>query len=177
MRNKLGFTLIEMLVVVLIIGILAGIALPQYNRAVEKSKVVQALIILKYMRERGQEFVLTQGLESGSDYSRLEKFFPLSNDTIGIELPSDWSCEVDDEYELCCSNEWCFDNTALICGPGETDITHPSACRIKNGTNMEEGSLYVIYYNPDYGKWQCWENSEKYCPMIAKEKVNGYWFI
>ena len=57
--NKKGFTLLELLVVVLIIGMLAAIALPQYRKVVEKSKLSDALITGKSMRESVERYFLS----------------------------------------------------------------------------------------------------------------------
>ena len=58
---KKGFTLIELLVVVLIIGILSAVAMPQYTKAVEKSRASEALSMLKTLREQQALCLLEAG--------------------------------------------------------------------------------------------------------------------
>ncbi len=64
MKNKKGFTLIEMLVVVLIIGILAGIALPQYQNSVIKANFAEAFIKLKAAAQIEEMCRLQTGAEA-----------------------------------------------------------------------------------------------------------------
>ena len=58
--NK-AFTLIEVLVVVLIIGILSAIALPQYQLTVEKARAAEALINLRAIADANRRYHLANG--------------------------------------------------------------------------------------------------------------------
>ena len=72
---KSGFTLLELLVVVLIIGILATIAIPQYRRAVEKSRGAQVLSLLHTLAQSTQEYYLVKGE------------YPNSWDELSVDIP------------------------------------------------------------------------------------------
>ena len=57
-KDRKGFTLIEILVVVLIIGILAAIALPQYQLVVSKAKYSQMVSMVRALGNAEEEYFL-----------------------------------------------------------------------------------------------------------------------
>ena len=72
---KKAFTLIELLVVVLIIGILAAVALPQYQAAVLKSRYVQIMTVADAICHAEQVYYMANG-EYTSDAEALDVQFP-----------------------------------------------------------------------------------------------------
>jgi prepilin-type N-terminal cleavage/methylation domain-containing protein len=59
-RAARGFTLIEMLIVVVIVGILAAIALPSYFQYIQRSKIIEATTGLSNWRTRMEQLFLDQ---------------------------------------------------------------------------------------------------------------------
>ena len=51
-----GFTLIELMIVVAIVGILASIALPAYSEYIRRSKITEATSVLSDLRVRMEQF-------------------------------------------------------------------------------------------------------------------------
>ena len=143
-----GFTLIELLVVVLIIGILAAIALPQYQKAVEKSRLTEALHTAKLVEECFDWYLLEHGLPSGNEYVYLKDM----NCPIEINL-GEWnegegrymSTDVDN-YNPGCSRIGCYEEI----------------CRLpdyKYGFNFtitpSQRSHYCYTFGTDTGRYIC----------------------
>jgi prepilin-type N-terminal cleavage/methylation domain-containing protein len=85
--NRKAFTLIELLVVVLIIGILAAVALPQYNFLLAKVKAGKMFALLKPIDDATYRYYLTNAA-----YPELNNWDVLDITIPNIQCASDGSC-------------------------------------------------------------------------------------
>ena len=94
-----AFTLIELLVVVLIIGILAAVAVPQYQKAVLKSRFSTIKNLTKSLANAEEVFYLANGYYT-PDISQLDLDVPTPtsstlNDTYGVHIYPWGQCVLD----------------------------------------------------------------------------------
>ena len=109
---KKAFTLIELLVVVLIIGILSAIALPQYQRAVEKARSVEAMQNLSAL-ERAIDIYL---LENGYPATAVHFTGASKQDVLDIAITGGMDCSdtSDCDSQHFAYNSYCDHNHCII---------------------------------------------------------------
>lgn len=75
--KKDGFSLMELLIALVIIGVIAGVAYPKYQKLVTRTKQTEAKNILRSIR-MGQDLFYTTHLKYASNLSELD-----------VEIPTD----------------------------------------------------------------------------------------
>lgn len=60
--NRKGFTLVELAVVIVIIGVLAAFGVPQFLKSVERSKAAEAFNYLSAVRAAQERYISQQGV-------------------------------------------------------------------------------------------------------------------
>lgn len=156
-KNNFGFTLIEVLAVVLMIGILTAIGLPQYRRSVQRAEAMEAMINLKTIYEAAKR------------YRAANSEAPLSLKGLDVQF---FDAEERDGAVFIGNYKYVFNNT------------HIYACRVDGKGNVGYSNTYclLIYYKHSVNSTQyrdlmyCNSTSEKWkyvCESLAQTCSNG----
>lgn len=68
-RKKSGFTLIEVIIVLIILGVLAALSLPSYFKWIESSRQAEALATISFLRNKTMTYMNLHPAATGSDNS------------------------------------------------------------------------------------------------------------
>ena len=146
---KKGFTLIELLVVVLIIGILAAIALPQYKKAVWKSRAAELQTLTKSMMTAQLAFY-TETNRLPTTFTALDLEFPCTQDPA---LASSYGftevCVKDNKYALALAGKTMA--AMFLDGPYAGAGFAGAAAVQVNGVPMKIGEMYCAQPSTDFG--------------------------
>ena len=157
-----GFTLIELLVVVLIIGILAAIALPQYRKAVLKSKYATMKDIVRVVKDAEQRYYMVNGGYT-TNFEDLDIDYPLDNNknlsSNGIFCSIGWWAKPDEGIIcyitntspiLCYADRFGYTNNLcrVIYAPESADSIQDEVCKEETGkdTPYYDGESNFYYY-------------------------------
>ena len=128
--NKKAFTLLELLVVVLIIGILAAIALPKYQLTVDKSTFIKLQSIAVSLRDAYNEYILIHG-NGTTNFEDLSITLP--NDFQNSYSEVNYNCVSNNDMYCCLSASGTSHVAAIMCGKKDLSFIYAENFLSKSG--------------------------------------------
>ncbi len=134
--NAFGFSLVELLIVVAIIGILAAMAVPQYRAYVARSKAQQGKLILEELRAAQEQYRALKGTYTAIS-TDLENFGakmtkgPYSIDATDISASADTFRAITKgncSGESAKNDQWCINQDGILCHLTSTCDIPKSSC-------------------------------------------------
>lgn len=125
---KKGFTLIELLIVMVIISALIAVALPKYNRAMERGRALEGINKAKYAAEYMAAKCLATGIATTNttDVTKGEDTFIQDYDTPPNTVTSE--CEATVSFKRNSSSGWSYVLTAVSNDDGTTITCSGTDC-------------------------------------------------
>ena len=168
-QPKQGFTLIEILVVVLIIAILSAVAVSQYQKAVEKTRATAMLPLLKAIGEAQENYYLENGRYATS-FAQLPISIPLTGTTKWCTLygcssaraDEDWSLQLYPPVNVVIAGRL----RGTYAGAGLAYFYGDWACPPKNGWGVCAHTLTCIIKGENVGGITKGGSADKYCRDI-----------
>lgn len=156
MKNNKGFTLTELMTVVLIIGTLASIAYPLYSRSIVKARLADAIALIEIVRSAQQRnFIRTTPNQYFEKFTEAQ----ITGDTRiikGSGLDVKDGALMKGAYEV------------LIKDPVDTDKYGKNSCIKVVYHNFEtDETIFEIDALVEDSKMSCQDNSGDICDMIA----------
>ena len=81
-----GFTALELIIVLIMIGILAAVAIPAMNRIIERTRGERTIANIELIKDAWQVYIIKHRDFSGSNPASLRKI----NNLFGLELTDPW---------------------------------------------------------------------------------------
>ena len=125
LKNKLAFTLVELLAVVMIVALLTAVAVPQYRKTVHQAETSEALINLRTIFDAAIRYK-AQHSEPATNVKQLDVGF--------------FDARVNNNVSYVGNFAYTFDSDFI------------SACRVDGAGSTNTYCFYMYYKDPTYGR-------------------------